>query len=110
MIVFEAFCASQLRAKICTEAQDPQPLPFIDGLRVAALALLLPHHVGMYYLSWPWHVKSPASSAAAPWLEPLMLLTSPWRLGLLFFVAGAAGQMLLARRGALAYAKDRSLG
>jgi peptidoglycan/LPS O-acetylase OafA/YrhL len=81
-------------------------LPFLDGLRVAAFALLIPYHVGMYYVTWDWHVKSPAASAA---LEPFMQLSSPWRLGLLFLIAGAACQGLFARRGALGTLKDRSL-
>ena len=81
-------------------------LPFIDGLRVAAFALLIPYHVGMYYVTWDWHVKSQAASAT---LEPFMMLTSPWRLGLLFLIAGAACQGLFARRGLLGTVKDRSL-
>ena len=81
-------------------------LPFLDGLRVAAFALLIPYHVGMYYVSWDWHVKSPAASSA---LEPFMMLSSPWRLGLLFLIAGAAAQGLFTRRGALGTLKDRSL-
>ncbi|MGM9481877.1 acyltransferase family protein [Roseateles sp. NT4] len=81
-------------------------LPFLDGLRVAAFALLIPYHVGMYYVTWDWHVKSPAASDA---LEPFMQLSSPWRLGLLFLIAGAACQGLFAKRGALGTLKDRSL-
>lgn len=82
-----------------------QRLPHLDALRVFAFALLIPYHVGMYYVSWDWHVKSPH---AGPWLEPFMLLSSPWRLGLLFFVGGVAAQMLWARRGSLGLWKDRS--
>ncbi len=74
----------------------PQRLPHLDALRVFAFALLIPYHVGMYYVSWDWHVKSPA---AGPALEPFMLLSSPWRLGLLFLVAGAACQALYPRSG-----------
>ncbi|RTL42092.1 MAG: acetyltransferase [Burkholderiales bacterium] len=81
-------------------------LPFLDGLRVAAFALLIPYHVGMYYVTWDWHVKSPAASSA---LEPFMMLTSPWRLGLLFLIAGAACQGLFMKRGVLGTVKDRSL-
>jgi peptidoglycan/LPS O-acetylase OafA/YrhL len=87
-------------------AMNTPRLPFLDGLRVAAFALLIPYHVGMYYVTWDWHVKSPAASAA---LEPFMQLSSPWRLGLLFLIAGAACQGLFARRGALGTLKDRSL-
>lgn len=81
-------------------------LPFLDGLRVAAFALLIPYHVGMYYVTWDWHVKSAAASSA---LEPFMQLSSPWRLGLLFLIAGAACQGLFAKRGMLGTLKDRSL-
>jgi glucan biosynthesis protein C len=67
----------------------------LDWVRVCAFGLLVLYHVGMYYVSWDWHVKSPA---AGPALEPLMLLTSPWRLSLLFLVSGAASAFLYARR------------
>ncbi|MEO6365260.1 MAG: acyltransferase family protein, partial [Luteimonas sp.] len=64
----------------------------LDWIRVCAFALLVLYHVGMYYVTWDWHVKSPAASTA---LEPLMVLTSPWRLSLLFLVSGAATAFLL---------------
>ncbi|HWJ04381.1 MAG TPA: acyltransferase family protein [Steroidobacteraceae bacterium] len=67
----------------------------LDWIRVAAFGLLVLYHVGMYYVGWDWHVKSPA---AGPALEPFMLLTSPWRLSLLFLVSGAASAFLFARR------------
>lgn len=67
----------------------------LDWIRVAAFGLLVLYHVGMYYVGWDWHVKSPA---AGPALEPFMLLTSPWRLSLLFLVSGAASAFLLGRR------------
>lgn len=80
-------------------------LPFLDGLRVAAFALLIPYHVGMYYVTWDWHVKSPQASHT---LEPFLLLTAPWRLGLLFLVGGVACQALFAQRGLVTTLKDRS--
>jgi glucans biosynthesis protein C len=80
-------------------------LPFLDGLRVLAFALLIPYHVGMYYVTWDWHVKSPQASDT---LEPFLLLSAPWRLGLLFLVGGVACQALFAKRGLAATLKDRS--
>ena len=70
----------------------------IDRVRVLAFGLLVLYHVGMYYVSWDWHVKNPH---AGPALEPLMLLTSPWRMSLLFVVSGVATAFLLgkAKRG-----------
>ena len=87
---------------------DSARLPYLDGLRVAALLLLIPYHVGMYYVSWGWHVKSPLSATVAPLVEPFMLLSSPWRLGLLFLVAGAACQILHARQGGWGLLRERS--
>lgn len=71
-------------------------LYFLDWVRILAFALLVLFHVGMYYVSWDWHVKSPHASAA---LEPWMRLSSPWRLTLLFLVSGAATAFLFARLG-----------
>lgn len=59
----------------------------LDWLRVAAFGLLIFYHIGMFYVTWDWHVKSPYSSH---FLEPLMGLINPWRLGLLFFISGVA--------------------
>ena len=51
----------------------------LDWVRTCAFALLVLYHVGMYYVTWEWHVDSPHASPA---LEPFMMLSSPWRLGL----------------------------
>ncbi len=67
-------------------------LYFLDWVRILAFMLLVAYHVGMYYVSWDWHVKSPYASDA---IEPLMLLSSPWRLGLLFLIAGVASSFML---------------
>jgi glucans biosynthesis protein C len=66
----------------------------LDWVRICAFALLIVYHVGMYYVTWDWHVKSPFVSSA---IEPLMRLSSPWRMPLLFLVSGAATAFLLAR-------------
>jgi glucans biosynthesis protein C len=76
-----------------------QRLLFLDALRIAAFGLLVLYHVGMYYVSWDWHVKSPHASAA---LEPWMRLSSPWRLSLLFLLSGVATSVMLRRDGASA--------
>jgi glucan biosynthesis protein C len=66
----------------------------LDWVRIGAFMLLICYHVGMYYVTWDWHVKSPQAGHA---IEPLMLLTSPWRLSLLFLVSGVATAYLLSR-------------
>lgn len=73
----------------------PDRLYFLDWARIGAFALLVLFHVGMYYVPWDWHVKSAQPQA---WLEPVMMLSSPWRMGLLFLVSGAATSLVLARR------------
>lgn len=59
----------------------------LDWLRIIAFSLLILYHVGMFYVTWGWHVKS---SHASPALEPVMRLVNPWRLALLFLISGVA--------------------
>lgn len=75
----------------------------LDWVRVCAFGLLVLYHVGMYYVTWDWHVNSPH---AGPALEPAMLLTAPWRLSLLFLVSGVATAFLLERAHRQAQAGD----
>jgi surface polysaccharide O-acyltransferase-like enzyme len=63
----------------------------LDWIRVGAFFLLILYHVGMYYVPWDFHVKSPHPIEA---LEPFMLLTNPWRLTLLFLISGAATRFM----------------
>lgn len=59
----------------------------LDTLRILAFGLLIFYHIGMFYVSWDWHVKS---VHADPVAEPFMRLLNPWRLSLLFLISGAA--------------------
>jgi glucan biosynthesis protein C len=63
----------------------------LDWLRIIAFGLLILYHVGMFYVTWDWHVKS---SRASDVIEPLMRLVNPWRLTLLFLIAGAATRFM----------------
>lgn len=76
----------------------------LDWIRVCAFGLLVLYHVGMYYVTWDFHIKSPHASRA---LEPAMLLLNPWRLTLLFMVSGAATRFMADRASAGALAKGR---
>lgn len=67
----------------------------LDWVRVLAFCLLVIYHVGMCYVTWDWHVKS---ADAGPSIEPLMVLSSPWRLSLLFLVSGVATAFLLGKQ------------
>lgn len=63
----------------------------LDWLRIAAFGVLILYHIGMFYVSWGWHVKS---SRAGDAIEPLMMLVNPWRLTLLFLISGAATRFI----------------
>lgn len=80
-------------------------LIFLDWLRIAAFGLLVPYHVGMYYVSWTFHVKSPHASHAP---EPWMMLSSPWRMSLIFLIAGAASAFMLRGKTDVAMLRQRS--
>lgn len=79
--------------------------PDLDWIRVGAFFLLILYHVGMFYVPWDWHVKSPHP---VEWLEPVMQLTNPWRLTLLFLVSGAATRFMADKVNAGALAKART--
>ena len=87
-----------------TQTHSPQRLYELDWVRVIAFGLLILFHVGMFYVTWGWHVKSRHASHL---LEPLMLLTSPWRLTLLFLVSGAATRFMAAKLNPGALARSR---
>ncbi|NNG22159.1 acyltransferase family protein [Telluria aromaticivorans] len=89
-----------------TSNQHPvSRLYFLDWVRILAFFVLILYHVGMYYVTWDWHVKSPFAGTGP---EPFMQLSSPWRLGLLFFIAGAGASLMLARQGPSAFLRRRS--
>ncbi|MDX5330438.1 MAG: acyltransferase family protein [Caulobacteraceae bacterium] len=77
----------------------------LDWIRIGAFFLLILYHVGMFYVPWDWHVKSPQPVA---WLEPVMLLTNPWRLSLLFLVSGAATRFMADKMAAGTLARQRT--
>jgi hypothetical protein len=67
----------------------------LDWLRSIAFALLILYHIGMYYVAdWGWHIKSEQTFNG---LQDLMILTNPWRMSLLFLLAGMALSLVLPR-------------
>ncbi|MUI11448.1 acyltransferase family protein [Massilia dura] len=84
---------------------DAQRLYFLDWIRICAFCVLVCFHTGLYYGPWAWHVKS---AYAGPAIEPLLLLTSPWRMSLLFLVSGAASGFLLSKASDAKFLRERT--
>jgi glucans biosynthesis protein C len=82
-----------------------QRLTELDWLRILAFGLLILYHVGMYYVRWDWHVKTPHP---VPALETWMSWLNPWRLPLLFLISGAALALLAGPQGQRRLAGPRS--
>ena len=80
--------------------------PDLDWIRVGAFFLLILYHVGMFYVPWDFHVKT---VRPVDWLEPVMQLTNPWRLTLLFLVSGAATRFMADKMSAGGLARTRTL-
>lgn len=78
----------------------------LDWVRIGAFALLILYHIGMVYVPWDWHVKS---NRPQDWLQPAMVLTNPWRLTILFIVAGAATRFMADNKTAWKLGKDRTI-
>ena len=100
--------ATGLPAPEAEAAVAPSRLYFLDWLRIAAFAALVLYHVGMYYVRWDFHVKSPLAAQVGPWLEPWMKLTEPWRMSLIFMVSGAATALMLQSGPTVALLRQRS--
>jgi glucans biosynthesis protein C len=81
---------------------------FLDWLRILAFGALVLYHVGMYFVTWDFHVKSPFSEVSGKALEPWMKLTEPWRMSLIFMISGAATALMLHRGLSFALVRSRS--
>lgn len=76
----------------------------LDWLRIGAFAVLILHHIGRAFSPGDWLVKLDSLD----WLNVPMLFVTPWRLALLFLVAGFASRALLARTGLAAFLRERA--
>ena len=76
----------------------------LDWLRIIVFGLLIFYHIGMFFNTEDWHAKSSHINDA---MEPLMWLSSPWRLPMLFFISGVAIRFLSDKLGAVRFAGDR---
>lgn len=78
----------------------------LDWLRIIAFGLLIFYHIGMFFNSFGWHAKSVNMSDS---IDAYMMLSSPWRLPLLFFISGVAIRFLSDKLGSVSFAGERFL-
>lgn len=80
--------------------------PGLDWLRIGAFLLLMLYHVGMVFVTGDWIVKT---AEPIQWIAYPMLFVTPWRLTVLFIVAGYASRALLAKlEGLKPFARERT--
>ena len=77
---------------------------FIDWLRIGLILSVYFYHIGMYFNSWGWHVKS---KQPFTFLEPIMGWLHLWRMPLLFLVSGVGTYYALGHRSTKKYLKER---
>ncbi len=69
----------------------------LDYLRVLAVIILFFFHLAMIWLpNWDFHFKQMTSWY---WLQHIAMLFTPWRMGLLWFIAGTALYFMQAKHG-----------
>ena len=79
----------------------------LDWLRVIVFGFLILFHTGMYYVAnWGWHAKSVYQSQ---FLENIMLIVEPWRMPVLWLIAGIAIRFILAKVSVWRFVALRSL-
>ncbi|XOV78870.1 MAG: acyltransferase family protein [Aestuariibacter sp.] len=90
---------------------DSQTVPSrrtdLDWLRVALFAMVILHHIGMFYTSnWGWHAKSQYRSE---WLESVLLILEPWRMPAIWLISGIAIRFVLAKVNLIRFISMRTL-
>ncbi len=77
---------------------------FLDWLRVLAFAYLVLFHTGMMFVDWGFHIESGHNSE---FLKSIMMLTTTWRLDLLFLVSGVAISFMVTKMSINAFLGQR---
>jgi hypothetical protein len=79
----------------------------LDWLRVLVFGLLILFHTGMFYVeNWGWHAKSIYQSQ---FLENIMLIVEPWRMSVLWLIAGISIRFIIAKVSIWRFISMRSL-
>lgn len=78
----------------------------LDWLRIAALGLLILTHTGYVYQTMPWRTQS---EHAGLWGDLLVEAMAPWRISVVFFIAGAASRFMLDKHDLGGFVQNRVL-
>lgn len=76
----------------------------LDWIRVLAFGLLILYHIGMFFVSWKWHIKNNQISNS---IEVPMLFVNQWRLHLLFIISGMGSYYALSNRTFILFVIER---
>jgi hypothetical protein len=77
---------------------------FLDWIRVLAFAFLIFYHTGMMFVDWGFHIESGHNST---FLKSIMILSSQWRLDILFLVSGVAISFMIAKMPLKSFIRQR---
>ncbi len=78
----------------------------LDHLRVIAVVILFLYHLGMIWVpDWHFHYKQDSNWI---WLQHVMMLSSPWRMGLLWFISGTSLYAMQKKWGSVFLLTNRS--
>ena len=76
----------------------------LDWLRVIVFDLLIFFHVGMFFVSWDWHIKN---NVIVEVIQAPMMMLNQWRLPILFVISGMGTRFALAHRTAGQFIYER---
>lgn len=80
----------------------------LDWLRIGALALLILTHTNYIFTTWGW--RGGVHSLGGGLFGDLIFdFLAPWRMGLVFLIAGAATRFMLEKHDLSAFVKNRTL-
>lgn len=85
--------------------RSPRRFDF-DWLRIGALALLIVTHTAYVYRSLWWRTHS---DHAGLWADLLIEALAPWRISIVFFIAGAATRFMLERHDLGGFLHNRTM-
>lgn len=77
---------------------------FLDWVRILAFAFLILYHTALMFVDWGFHIESGHNST---FLKSIMILSSKWRLDILFIVSGVAISYMITKMPLKSFAWQR---